>query len=247
MPAGLASQASLYFMIGMQSNSFIIPDLAAGSGFINLDGNYVLGPDGANGERIEALIDRYAPHLRVLVVDPRTDAGRETSLPTPDRVDDTLEPFGLKAAADRCSPIVARGVTSPPAQHTEYLVTCQVDRIGPAGVPLPGQRAADLALDHLEDACPALLQPRRVVDTVRGDRARGYLFGRRYWNTATIAWVVRGSVKVAKIFGGWEEDVGAESAWEKAPLRVSCGREGPVLFPGAERPIRLRLTRSPAS
>ncbi|MGH8318093.1 MAG: hypothetical protein ACREUL_08965 [Steroidobacteraceae bacterium] len=247
MPAALASQPSLYLMIGMQSNSFIIPDLAAGSGFINLDGDYVLGPDGADGERIEALIERYAPHLRVLVVDPRTDAGRETSLPTPDRVDDTLEPFGLKAAAGRCSPIVAHGVAGRPAQRTEYLITCQVDRVGPAGVPLPGKRAADLALDHLEDACPALFQPRRVVDTVRGDQAQGYAFGRRYWNTAAVAWVAGGSVRVAKIFGGWEEDVGSESAWEKAPLRTSCGRQGPVQFPGTESPIRLRLTRSPAS
>jgi hypothetical protein len=231
MPPALASQASLYFMLGMQSNSFIIPELAAGSGFINLDGAYVLGTGGANGKHVEALIGRYAPHLRVLVRDPQPVAGQKASLPTPERVEDTLEPFGLKAVANSCSPIVAHGITSPPAAHTEYLVTCKVDRIGPAGVPLPGQRAADLALDHLEDACPALLQPRRPVDTVRGDQAHGYVFARRYWNTATLAWVFSGTVKVQKLFDGWKEDVGPEIAWEQAPPRVSCGREGPLRFP----------------
>ncbi len=229
MPPALASQASLYLSLGMQSNSFIIPELAAGSGFINLDGAYVLGPGGANGKHIEALIERYAPHLRVVVPDPQPVAGREASLPTPERVADTLEPFGLQAIAGSCLPIVALGVTSSPAAHTEYLVTCRVGRVGPAGVPLPGQRAADGALDHLEDACPALLQPRRPFDTVRGDQAHGYVFARRYWNTATLAWVFNGTVKVQKLFDGWKEDVGSEIAWEQAPPLVSCGRGGLTL------------------
>jgi Glycosyltransferase family 87 len=247
MPPALASQASLYFTLGMQSNSFIIPYLATGSGFINLDGAYVLGPGGANGERIEALIERYAPHLRVIVRDPQPVTGRETSLPTPERVADTLEPFGLKAVANGCLPIVAHAVTNPPAATTEYLVTCEVDRSGPMGVPLPGQRAADVALDHLEDACPALLQPRRPVDVVRGDPAHGYVFARRYWSTASLAWTYHGSVKIGKYFEGWSEIVGPERAWQEAPPRISCAREGPVLFPTAKGAVGSGATLSPAS
>lgn len=231
MSPALPSQARLYFTLGMQSNSFIIPELAAGSGFINLDGAYVLGPDGANGKHIEALIERYAPHLQVLVSEPQPLAGRQMSLLNPDLVDDTLEPFGLKAVARSCRPVVAHGVTSPPAAHTEYLLSCAVDRIGPAGVPLPGQRAADLALDHLEDACPALFQPRRPVDTLRGDQAHGYVFARRYWNTATLAWVFNGAVKIEQVFDGRKEYVGQEAAWERAPQWVSCGRGALTLSP----------------
>lgn len=227
MPVSLGSQPRLYLMLGMQSNSFIIPAFAAGSGFINLDGAYVLGPQGANGKRIEALIRRYAPHLQVIVRESQPAVGRTIGRADLDRADDTLAPFGLQVIANRCSLIVAHGVTSPPAAHTEYLLSCQVDEIGPPGaIPLPGKHAADLALDHLEDACPALLQPRRLVDTVRGDRAQGYVFARRYWNTATIAWVFHGSVKVERLFDGWKEDVGSEEAWEHAPPRISCGREG---------------------
>lgn len=241
MPPQLGSQPSLYFLVGTQSNSFIVPDLPAGSGFINLAGGYVLGPDGANGARIAALIQRYAPRLRVLVRDSRADAGQGTAQRLPDGVDDVLEPFGLKAVAGRCSTIAAHGVTtslgagmtggapreSAAPADTEYLAVCDVDRAGPAGAsPPPGQRAADLALDHLEDACRALLQPRRPADTFTGDPSDGYVFSRRYANTSTVAWVTRGSVGVQMLMDGREQNAGLESAWEKASLPVVCGREG---------------------
>jgi hypothetical protein len=227
MPAALASRASLYFTVGEQSNSFLIPELAAASGFVNLDGDYVLGPDGANGEHIARLIERYAPRLRVLARDPRSNAGPESGPPNLEHVDDALEPFGLRTVPGRCSPIVAHGVTSPLAGHTEYLLTCPVERIGPAGVSLPGQRDADLALDHLEDACPGLFQPRRPVDSFAGDPAHGYLFSRRYSNTHIIAWVARGAVKFQSLLGGEEEGAGSERMWEEAPPpRVACGRQG---------------------
>ncbi|HJS89079.1 MAG TPA: glycosyltransferase family 87 protein [Steroidobacteraceae bacterium] len=226
VPAELATKPSLYFLVGIQSNSFIIPDMPAGSGFINLDGDYVLGAGGANGKRIAALIDRYAPEMRVIVRDPRPDAARETRLPDLESADDALEPFGLKALAARCSIIVAHGVTTP-SGATEYLITCPVERTGTAGaLPLPGQRAADLALDHLEDACPALFQPARPVDTFTGDRTHGYLFARRYSNTGMMAWVVRGSVRFVSRTDGREEDAGSERMWETAAPRVSCGRAG---------------------
>jgi hypothetical protein len=242
VPPELRSQPSLYFTIGEQSNSFILPELPAGSGLVNLEGDYVLGPAGASGRDIETLVERYAPHLRLLVRDPRADAGWEKiSLPNPVRVDDALEPFGLKADASRCSRIIAHGVTVPwldlsgghapqsvAEATTEYLVACDVERLGSGGsLALAGKKSADLALDHLEEACPALFQPARLADMLGGDRTRGYVFMRRYSNTDTVAWVVRGSVKFEKVINGREEDAGPESAWAKTPLRVECGREGP--------------------
>jgi hypothetical protein len=249
VPARLASQPSLYFLVGIQSNSFIIPELPAASGFINLDGDYVLGPDGASGKRTDDLIARYAPHLQVLVRASETNVDLEARSPALERADDALEPFGLEAIAGRCSMIVAHGVTGPgsaavpaglerssgtvPAKYTEDLLACPVERAGSV-FPLPGKRAADLALDHLEDACPALFQPARLVDTLEGDRIHGYVFSRRYSNTGVAAWVARGSVKFEKLVGGHEEDAGSESVWAMAPPRVSCGRQGP----GHLQPIR---------
>ena len=57
------------------SNSFLAPFLAKGSGFVNFSGGYVLGPDGANAARVSAMIERSAPHLRVLVGGDRNLSG----------------------------------------------------------------------------------------------------------------------------------------------------------------------------
>jgi hypothetical protein len=243
IPAKLESQPELYFTIGELTNSFVIPYLAAGSGFVNLDGEYVLGAAGANGRHIETLIRRFAPHLRVMMRDPRVDADSEAGPPNPAGIANVLEPFGLKVDASRCSRVAARGVTVPwtnaggahprrvesaAAAHTEYIVTCHVSWSGSARTtPLPGERAADLAFDHMEDACPALFQPPRPVDTFLGDPVRGYVFVRRYPNTDIVAWVGRGWVKFQNPVGGVrEENLGRESAWDARPLRVACAREG---------------------
>ena len=90
--------------------------------------------------------------------------------------------------------------------------------------PLPGQGAADLAFDHLEEACPALFQPARPLDRVSGDATQGYVFSRRYANTEIAAWIGRGQVRFQHFIGGSERSAGSERDWEGAPLPVACGR-----------------------
>ena len=240
VPAALASHASLYFLVGRQTHSFIIPDMPSGSGFVNLNGVYALKPQGPNGRRVDSLIRRYAPHLQVLWFDGWNGAGGGAGLPDVEKADDALEPFGLKADAGRCSTIVVHGIyrnflatLDAPASrkgvraHTEYLVSCHVFHYRSARTgPLPGQRAADRAFDHLEDACPALFQPQRPADILVGKQGHGYVFARRYASTDVEAWIAGGSIRFAKLIGGREEDAGPERLWEKAPLPVACGLEG---------------------
>lgn len=243
VPPKLASQADLYFMLGGQTNSFIIPDLPLASGFINLDGGYyTLGPGGPNGRHIASLIRRYGSNLRVLWRDPRIDADRYSATPNLEFADDALAPFGLKAQAGHCSMIVAHGVdvmftfgsaaagrrsADRGARDTEYLETCRVIRAGPGHPTLPGQLEADLALDHLEDACPALFEPRRPVDRLVGGGSHGYVFARNYPGTEVQAWVGGGSVRFEKMTaGGREEDAGPENMWANGSPRVACGWRG---------------------
>jgi hypothetical protein len=241
IPPRIASQADLYFLMGEQTDSFIIPYLPKGSGFINLDGEYGLSADGTNGTRIRELIERFNPHLRVLVADQDGGAGREVGLPDASSTADTLRMFGLKVDTHRCARIVARGVTTfglngtgteraprkrkAPAPNTDYLVTCRLVWNGPGRLPvIPGQRAADLALNHLEEACPALFQPPHPLDSFTGDVMHGYVFSRHYENTETRAWVAKGRVNFQKLIGGTERTAGSEREWERAPLPVACGR-----------------------
>lgn len=246
MPEALASQDALYFSVGMQSNSFVVPYLAPGSGFVNLHGDYVLGPDGANGARLRKLIKRFSPHLRVLVTDTRVDADRGTDVPHLDNIDDALEPFGYRVDAGRCVRIVtpyaptlqvvtvARQLPRLPLSkwYVRYLVSCQLvpDRVQQDSLVFK-ERAPNLVLDRMEDACPELLQPSRPVTSVAGSYAQGYTWARWYSNTDVLARVHDGRVTVRRLIGaGHEQDAGLELAWERAPLRVECGLNGSETF-----------------
>ncbi len=239
VPKSLAAEPELYFSVGIQSNSFLAPYLAPGSGLINLEGGYTLGPGGAIGEHIAALIRRYSPHLQILMRDGRRDVGYDASLPKMVNANDALEPFGLQLDSSRCAHIVVRGTSSPAIGTTPgraarkeslaeattgYFVACQVvtpQARDPALV--SGERRADLALDHLEDACPALFQPRRAATYLLGDNKDGYIWARQYGDTGMLAWVDKGWMHFQR-FMGHQGYGGPESAWERAPLRVTCGR-----------------------
>jgi hypothetical protein len=239
IPSRIASQADLYFLIGEQTNSFIIPYLGKGSGFINLDGEYALGPDGANGMRVRRLIERFNPRLRVILPSSGGDNGHEIDLAATSTATNTLRMFGLTVDERDCATIVARSVAAigrgvgssgprrgpPSAPNTEYLATCRLVWSGSESAPpVPGQHAADLAFDHLEEACPALFQPPRPLDRLSGDAAQGYEFSRRYANTEILAWIAGGQVRFQRFLGGMERNAGPERAWAKAPLPVACGR-----------------------
>ena len=246
MPHSIASRPALYFSVGVQSNSFVVPYLAAGSGFINLEGDYVLGPEGANGAHIRELIKQFSPHLRVLVPDTRVDADRDSDVPHLANVDDAVEPFGLRVDSSSCFRIVARDTPKlqivpfggalprlpPSAWYTRYLVTCQLvpDHAQHDALALT-ERAANVVLDRLEDACPALFQPRRSATYFMGSDAHSYFWIRWYSNTDVIAWVRRGSVGFEKLTGPRHaQNAGSELAWEKSPLRVVCGRRSDADF-----------------
>jgi hypothetical protein len=214
VPGKLHTEPSLYLTIGMQSNSFIAPYLASGSGLINFSGSYALGPEGANGARVSALIGRYAPHLRVLIRGAKLYENDEPAEPRRAQVDLALERFDLRVDKSDCETITLRGPTS-------YLVSCRVipDSAGHAAR-IARQHAADVVLDRLEDACPKLFQPRRAFTEHRGGSWIRY-----YGNTDLWAWVSQGGVKFYQSQrGSFRIYVGRESDWAKAPLRISCGR-----------------------
>lgn len=240
IPHPLASQPALYFSVGVQSSSFVVPYLPAGSGLINLEGDYVLGPAGANGAHIRKLITQFSPHLRVLVVDSRVDAARDNDVPHLSDIDDAVEPFGLRVDPSSCSRILARAAPTlevvtvggvlprlpPSVWYTRYLVTCRlVSNAGQREALASMERTADLVLDRLEDACPSLFQPRQPETYLMGSDVGSYFWVRRYTNTDVIAWVHRGRVGFQKVIGrGRAQDAGSVLAWEGSPLQVACGR-----------------------
>jgi hypothetical protein len=235
VPEALAKQPALYMMAEIRSTSFLIPYLPRESGWIDIAGSYPLEGTGANGQRVQALVHRYAPHVRLIVTGDRLYADGERQVPTASGINGTLQRFGLRIDPDDCSTFDLRGITADfeiaPAgavsarspQAALHLVSCGlVPDHGDHAADLARERTANLVLDRLEDACPQLFQPRRVP-TGR----YGYMWRRIYINTDLIAWVSRGELKFFDPVRG--DDIvylGSENDWARAPLRLSCGRRG---------------------
>jgi hypothetical protein len=240
VPVKLKSESSLFFTMGAQTNSFVAPYLAPGSGLINFSGLYALGPDGANGARVSALVDRYAPNIRMLIRGERLYRDDERRLPNRAQIDDALRPFSLRVDEGDCATIAVHGLppdleitmaasqpAAPQSRDTTYLVSC---RVAPDNTDysaqIPARRDIDLALDHLEDACPALFQPRRPRTEIIGDGGM-----RRYGGTDLIAWVSHGTVKFLQpTIGGDVVVLGPESDWTKASIHLLCGRRNGRYF-----------------
>ncbi|HME38529.1 MAG TPA: hypothetical protein VKG63_06160 [Steroidobacteraceae bacterium] len=224
VPEKLRTDPSLYLTIGMESNSFMAAYLAPGAGLINFSGSYALGPAGANGARISALIDRYAPRVRVLTRGAKLYGDKEPGEPRRAQVEMALERFNLRVDMNDCETIT---VTRAPSAPKSNLVSCRVIPDGADhSARIAQQLAADVVLDRLEDACPKIFQPRRPLSEHRGS---GWM--RYYGNTDVWGWVSQGWVKMYQSQRGtFRIFVGRESDWARAPLRVSCGRRDGVYF-----------------
>jgi hypothetical protein len=239
VPTRLRTEPSLYLTVGAQSNSFVAMFLAKDSGLINFSGGYALGPEGANGARIEALIRRYSPHLRVLWRgEPLAVDERRLAL-----LDDALTRFSLRVDTGDCAAInvqdmprevtikfktsesVEPGEQQPSAINS--LMSCHLvpDNTDRSSI-IARERAVEPVFDHLEDACPELFQPRRLRT-----EHYGVYWRRLYMNTDLVASVSHGSVMFLNpLRGGPTVYLGRESDWAKAPLPLACGRRNGRYF-----------------
>jgi hypothetical protein len=236
VPDRLKTESNLYLTLGTQSNSFLVPFLAKGSGFINVSGGYTLDPQGENGVRVREFIRRFEPNLRVAFL---ADKPHENSDPDP-LLDSALQWYGLRADLNDCATITVHGLPpglkiryqgslplQPQNRDTTYVKTCRaVPDTTDHSALKAAQRAADLVFDRLEDACPALFWPRRLMTVRFGDSWR-----RGYGGTDIVALISHGRVKFSdQMRPSGLIDVGSESDWAKAPLRLECGKRDGVYF-----------------
>ena len=166
-------------------------------------------------------------------------------MPTAAQIDRALRPFSLRIDESDCATITVHGLppdveltmatsqpTAPQSLDTTYLLSCRVtpDKTD-YSAEIWAHRAVDLALDHLEDACPELFQPRRRTTEYGGD---GGL--RRYMGSDVNAWVSNGRVKFLQpLIGGNVVSLGPEDKWAKAPIQLECGRRNGRYF---ARPVK---------
>ena len=169
----------------------------------------------------------------------------ERRMPNAAQIDDALRPFSLRVDESDCATITVHGLppdveitmaTSQPAApqslDTTYLLTCRVtpDKTD-YSAQIPAHRDVDLALDHLEDACPALFQPRRPRTEYSGDGGLRRYMGSDL-NGLGQQWP--GEVPAADDRGGCGLS-GPENEWAKAPIPLQCGRRNGRYF---ARPVK---------
>ena len=223
VPPRLQREPALYLSMDTLSNSFLAAYVAPGAGFINFTGSYAIGPSGANGQRVEELIQRYSPRLRVLTAGARLYSDVR-HLPNAPDVNGALARFGLRVDDPaRCDTIALSPAVDVQLAPVQHLLTCGVVPDSSYQQELSAhQGQADLILDRLEDACPALLRPRRPVTEYRNHR-----WLRNYVYTDVLAWVSLGWVKIYNpVSGDGPIFVGSERSWLESPQRVVCGRRG---------------------
>lgn len=253
LPANFPRMPTLYLSYGVQSNAFVVPFLPPGSGFVNIGGDYPLGADGANGAAVAALIHEYWPRVRVLARVGRAQNERLPTISGMTAAADALMAFTLRPTGSGCSTIAVPGagrqelmfMHTQPVGHsmpakvipdrevhtTTYLTTCPVVPDPSALARLTdGKQQAEQALDHLEDSCPKLFQPRRPLMQSYVD-AHEVIWARRYLNTNLTAWVRRGLVWfIDPLRGGGKHYIGAEADFGRKGARFLCGRSNELYY-----------------
>jgi len=232
VPEPLTRHPTLYLMMEVRSNSFLAPYLPADAGLIDIASSYPLEATGPNGTRVRSLIQRYAPHVRLLVTGERLYSDAERRAPTVSGLNSTVQAFGLQIDPGDCATIGVRGIASDPEVGTGlpyplFLVSCAlVPDHADHSADLARQRTANIVLDRLEDACPQLFSPRRPPT---GRYA--YMWRRIYLNTDLVAWVSKDEVKFFDPARGDDTIyLGSESDWARAAPRLACGRRNDHYF-----------------
>lgn len=249
VPEALAKQPALYLTMEVRSNSFLAPYLPRESGMVDIASSYPLGGTGATGRRVQALVQRYAPHVRLLITGERLYADDERHGPTVSGVNGTLQRFGLRADLADCATIAVKELPSGPLnvspgavgrvsatpQAPPHLVSCAlVPDHNDHSDDIAREQTANLVLDRLEDTCPELFQPRRLP-TGR----YGKMWRRIYLNTDLVAWVSRGGVKFFDpVHGDDTVYLGLESDWARAAPPLICGRRNGHYFAKVVNPGR---------
>ena len=247
VPERLTAEPNLYLSMGVQSNSFLVPYLAPGSGFVNFSGGYALGAEGAAGERIAALIRRHAHHVRMLASGARVYRDDESRAPSQAQIDGALQRLGLRVDLADCAAIAVHGLPpdfeitigshvaqAPLNKDTSYIVSCAVvPAVADQAAFLARQREVDVIFDRLEDTCPLLFQPRRMQT-----EHPGTMWLRNYLTTDVIAWVDHGEVEYRDLIRGRGEvrHLGKEIDWARGPLPLACFRRDGEFFAVPGRP-----------
>jgi hypothetical protein len=246
VPDRFRSEPYFYISPMAQSGSFFAPSLASGSGMMNISGFYPLDPQRPGGAKAVAMIERNIPRLRSLVALRTMRADGAPVPPTRADHDNFFLRFGLRSDPSDCAYFRVHGgleativdertsEATPGRQMWNYFQTCRLVPSVEGLAEYHAKRAEiDVVLDRVEDACPNLFHPPRMLTELRGSWGRSYGMG-----SDRVLWINDGSIKYySPTRGGDPVILGREEDWRVGPQPVDCSKRFSPAFGLPERPV----------
>lgn len=236
VPESMRQEKSLYISMDVQSASFLLPSLPAGSALMSVTGQNAILPGSPGGARAEALIARSAS-LRTLTP---VGAGPMRHGSSAELRAEQLLGFGLRVDSQQCDYIWVKGLEMSSlrvmgryrsADSEQYFESC---RLVPATVDAMAdfQRRNELAnkiFAKAELQCPKLFQPAGMANS-----NRGAIIGRYYLNTGMQLYLTpSGVLKYINMpLGGDAIIVGTASDWLAAEHALDCSKTFAAPFGG---------------
>ncbi len=237
IPDRFRSEPYLYLSAGFLSGSAFVPHLHPASGMMNITGFNALGPRNPGGARAQALIDRNAHRLRILVPLPHGVVDRASLPGPPENLRVHVRRFGLRVDGTDCEFLRVeanpRGELRPEPQQSpwKYFLTCRLERAPAERLAYEREvREIDTIFDRVEDVCPNLFQPRRPVTQEMNHWLRTYNMG-----SEIQLYIEDGQLKYFfPLRGGNPIEIGSVDAWRAGPQPIDCSvKTSPIVF---ERP-----------
>ena len=230
MPAQLREQPALYLSTSALSASFVAPFLHPQSGLMNISGALVLGPGGPGYDKAQRLIASAGERLRTLTVLDAVYEDGSPVLPGPEALDRVLNRFDLAIDQTHCQLISSAPATlltirqradrQPTAFRPRmWMQSCAVVASpGAFARELARRQAVDEAFEHLERACPRLLQPVGVIS-----EGAGQSWQRIYLNSDASLQTLGSRVTLFQPFRSNEiRDLGSVDEWRRGVGVADC-------------------------
>lgn len=222
VPKQLQEQPYLYFTTALQTDSFVIPFVHPGSGFVNLFGQYPIPLAGPGSDRVKRLIAQHTGRLRMMVRLTGSASGQMDLKKYLAGLDESFSSWGLRTDESDCVDIPASipgGLQGGNPDH--FFLSCALQ---------PGTRVSDAyvrtkqrltaVFGRIENACPLLFSP----PGWHFER-KGGMWSRRYMNTDIILYSAKGRMFYSHLeFGPFDVDIGSIGDWEAGKGDLNCER-----------------------
>lgn len=231
-PAALVTRPHLYLSIDMQSSSFLAPFVHPQSGFVNVGGQYAIGPGTPGFDRLQRLLMERGDGEIVLLMAAREDASDVTHpMLAPDNpLFRSVARFGLESDGRSCEVVEVGDVLGGVSQHKDRTQTppkrsdsgsalwvCSLRR---ASTTFNPPKSIERVFNMIEQACPQRFAPGHQL-TVPSYNT----WMRTYVGSDVMLWAGNDHLWYRPWNGGEPIPLGTIDAWLSGHGQIDCAQK----------------------